>query len=460
MLLKGVAVIAVLPVALAAVAADKVDALPGFVGELPSTHYSGYLPTGKETGAPGQLHYWLIESENDPKNDPIVLWLNGGPGSSSLIGLLTENGQIQLNDDSLNTTGTPRPFYNKHGWTQKANVLWLESPKGVGFSYCESTPCRNTDESTAIDAHEFLVNFFVSYPEYNQSDFFITGESYAGVYVPMLIDQIDKRGAVTNFKGAAIGNSCWGSDCFYGIDENEIDFHLYAGHTMISRSLEDAIIDKCGDAFAQGGKPSFACEAELLKMRGETGSFYVYNIMDECDGDTLSMGDVRAALRANRTELLTEEDSFMSHPSLGDYRCGGDAAMKKWLADPAVIEALHVKKGTGGMLYTKTCGDLRELYKDLFQKHRILIYSGDADGCVPYYGSEQWTRELGFKLVTDWHPWKSETTAGKGSVVAGYATEYEHFTFVTVKGAGHMVPQFKPVRALTMFSKFLADEKF
>ena len=84
-----------------AVESDKVTSLPGYKGELPSTHYSGYLPVGELSKSPGQLHYWFIESESSPSEDPVVLWLNGGPGSSSLIGLLTENGQIVTNDNSL-----------------------------------------------------------------------------------------------------------------------------------------------------------------------------------------------------------------------------------------------------------------------------------------------------------------------------------------------------------------------
>jgi carboxypeptidase C (cathepsin A) len=88
-----------------------------------------------------------------------ALWLNGGPGSSSLIGLLTELGQFQTNDDSLNTSGTPRLFYNPYSWSRVANMIFLESPKGVGFSYCVNrAQCVNTDESTAVDAYTALVS--------------------------------------------------------------------------------------------------------------------------------------------------------------------------------------------------------------------------------------------------------------------------------------------------------------
>jgi carboxypeptidase C (cathepsin A) len=90
----------------------------------------------------------------------------------------------------------------------------------------------------------------------------------------------------------------------------------------------------------------------------------------------------------------------------------------------------------------------------------MMIYSGDVDGCIPTYASEDWTRKLGFEVLKDWHPWMSDTTKRKGSIVAGWAIKYKHLDFVTVKGAGHMVPQFKPVRALTMFSNFLNDKPF
>ena len=74
--------------------ADEVKSLPGWDGPLPSKHYSGYLDVGLKTGAKKDIHihYWLSESERSPATDPVVFWMNGGPGGSSLIGGLTENG--------------------------------------------------------------------------------------------------------------------------------------------------------------------------------------------------------------------------------------------------------------------------------------------------------------------------------------------------------------------------------
>lgn len=446
------------------ISADEIKVLPGWESALPSKHYSGLISVGSQTGTTGKLHYWFVESENNPASDPVVLWLNGGPGSSSLIGCLTENGQFSLNDDSMtNKTkqGVPRLWYNPYSWTKHANVIWLESPKGVGFSFCDNpNNCHNTDETTAIDAHEFLVNFFKGFSEYANSDFYITGESYAGVYIPMLIDQIDKQKVITTFKGAAIGNGCWGSDCFYGVTEDQIDSHIFSGHSLISQTLEADITSHC----EPNNWHTQSCRTSLAKMDDQAGQFDVYNIYDVCkNDDKLPMSKLRAILRNNTTVLEKPLDSYHPHPQLrqlNDYKCGGSNAMDAFLSNSDVVKALHVKSGTGRMHYSADVGDLRDLYKSLFQKHRIVIYSGDADACVPHWGSEKWTREMGFSVTKDWHPWLSDSVEKKGEVVAGYAIEYKSLTYVTIKGAGHMVPQFKPAFALTMFKKFLDNSPF
>lgn len=96
------------------------------------------------------------------------MWLNGGPGSSSLIGLLNENGQIKVNDGSLNVPPgeSPASFYNKYSWSQSAHLLYLEQPKGVGYSFCVdgSQGCKNSDDNVGPDVHDFLEGFFQGFP--------------------------------------------------------------------------------------------------------------------------------------------------------------------------------------------------------------------------------------------------------------------------------------------------------
>jgi hypothetical protein len=155
----------------------------------------------------------------------------------------------------------------------------LESPKGVGFSYCEgvaaSANCVNTDESTAQDAYEFLANFFALFPEYKSNKFYITGESYAGIYIPMLIDQIDKDslGAKLNFVGAAIGNGCWGNTvgtCDFSSGESlSISADFFFGHGMYSAALHSEIETACGDFSRLSAK----CLSKIAAMEKQLGSY-------------------------------------------------------------------------------------------------------------------------------------------------------------------------------------------
>merc|ERR1719343_1944047 len=119
------------------------------------------------------LHYWFAEAEVAGASTlPIVLWLNGGPGSSSILGMLQELGPLLIN-----TTGGL--MHNPYAWTKQANLLILESPAGVGYSYCAAMKtggnCNNTDISTAKAARAAVQDFFGrKFPEFLKNDFYIT----------------------------------------------------------------------------------------------------------------------------------------------------------------------------------------------------------------------------------------------------------------------------------------------
>ena len=114
---------------------DLVTSLPGLSPNPPFAHYSGYLPVGSK-----QMHYWFAESQGSPTNDPLVLWLNGGPGCSSMEGMLYENGPFQILEDGKTVT------LNNYSWNKLANMLYLESPAGVGFSWSSNQADYNNDD--------------------------------------------------------------------------------------------------------------------------------------------------------------------------------------------------------------------------------------------------------------------------------------------------------------------------
>ena len=102
---------------------------------------------------------------------------------------------------------------NPYAWTKQANLLILESPAGVGYSYCaamaEGGSCHNTDISTAAAARAAIQDFFsTKFPELKAGSFYITGESYAGVYIPTLADEILRNAPEVPLRGVAVGDPC------------------------------------------------------------------------------------------------------------------------------------------------------------------------------------------------------------------------------------------------------------
>ncbi|CAN0859678.1 Serine carboxypeptidase-like 20 [Linum grandiflorum] len=104
------------------------------------------------------------------------------------------------------------------------------------------------------------------------------------------------------------------------------------------------------------------------------------------------------------------------------------------------------------LLYTHDSGSMIPYHKNLTSLgYRALIYSGDHDMCVPFTGTQAWTRSLGYKIVDPWRPWFSSD-----SQVAGYLQGYDNnLIFLTVKGSGHTVPEYKPREALDFYSRWL-----
>ena len=138
--------------------------------------YSGYL-TVTDTK---KLHYTFAESQSDPENDPVIVWFNGGPGCSSMLGFMQENGPMIIDDGEDYIKKNPEP------WIRQANVMWLESPSGVGWSVGVGQDLKTNDTITSEDALKALHSWYDKFPEFSANKLFLAGESYAGIYVPYL----------------------------------------------------------------------------------------------------------------------------------------------------------------------------------------------------------------------------------------------------------------------------------
>ncbi|RZC71888.1 hypothetical protein C5167_035216 [Papaver somniferum] len=218
---------------------DRIIQLPG-QPPVNFQQYSGYVTLDDKKQR--ALFYYFVEAEFNPASKPLVLWLNGGPGCSSLgVGAFSENGPFRPNGNVL--------VRNEYSWNKEANMLYLETPVGVGFSYTTETTSEDDDTATigdkitARDNLVFLQRWFLKFPQYKHRDLFITGESYAGHYIPQLAElmiQFNKKDKLFNLKGIALGNP---------VLEFTTDFNSRAefiwSHGLISDSTYNLFTSAC-----------------------------------------------------------------------------------------------------------------------------------------------------------------------------------------------------------------------
>ncbi|XP_015972453.1 serine carboxypeptidase 1 isoform X1 [Arachis duranensis] len=408
---------------------DKVEGLPGQPEGVDFDQYAGYITLDANKGK--ALFYYFVESPQNSSTNPLLLWLNGGPGCSSLgFGAMEELGPFRINSDG-------RTLYrNPYAWNNVANVIFLESPAGVGFSYSKTSSdyAKIGDSITALDSYTFLVKWLERFPHYKTRDFFITGESYAGHYVPQLAHTIlsynniaaSNHQTVINLKGIAVGNG-WIDDnlCTKGM------YDYYWSHALSSDESHSGIEKNCDYV---SGNFSNECIKYMNMADVEVGDIDIYNIYAP----------------------LCDSSSSSKSPG-NDFDPCSDHYTKSYLNLPEVQKALHAKATNWSSCslvgWTDSPASILPTINRLISSNiSIWIYSGDTDGRVPITSSRYSINALKLPVQTPWRSWYSANQVG------GYVVGYKGLTLVTVRGAGHTVPSYQPQRALTMISYFLNGE--
>ena len=309
-----------------------------------------------------------------------------------------------------------------------------------------------------------------------ENDFYVTGESYAGIYVPTLVMQIEANTTgLPALTGFAVGDGCMGIDSKGGCgsdDQNTFVQFMY-GHAQMSQSMYNDIYNICGNALYYGNwSKNSDCKSILSSADTALGGFNVYNIYDECylmndelykeyishppifrnkDGHmrfhlkSAFNGAMKRTYDISQYKKLSQSLGLLGS-GINQYACGGDTVTSIYLSQSKVKDAIHVTdipwiwQDGDWNKYKSTQHDLRPYYQQWVEqgKYKILIYYGDVDSAVPYNGGEEWTSGLGFPVKVPWRPW---TTDG-GMLMGGYVQIYEstkNFTYLTVRGAGHEV---------------------
>ncbi|KAI5393258.1 variant 2, Serine carboxypeptidase-like 42 [Lathyrus oleraceus] len=417
---------------------DLVVKLPG-QSKVEFNQYSGYVDIDVKHGR--SLFYYFVEAEHEPNKKPLTLWLNGGPGCSSIGGgAFTELG----------------PFYPT-GDGRASNLLFLESPAGVGWSYSNTTSDYNIgDVSTANDSLLFLLKWYEKFPTYKSRELYLTGESYAGHYIPQLANAIlDYNARSTGYKfklkGVAIGNPLLNLD-----RDMQATYDYFWSHGMISDEVGLAITNDCDFddyTFASPHNVSESCNNALNDANKIVGDYInSYDVLLDVCYPAIVEQELR--LKKMATKISLGVDVCMSYERRFYFNL------------PEVQKALHANRTnlpypwsmcSRVLNYSDTDPntDMLPTLKRIVQNHiPVWVFSGDQDSVVPLLGSRTLIRELAhdlkFKITVPYGAWFHKGQVG------GWATEYGNLlTFATVRGAAHMVPYAQPSRALHLFSSFV-----
>lgn len=430
-----------------------------------SKSISGYVDISgsqyDENGENKHLFYWFFEKrssaisskeEEDPSDIPIILWLTGGPGCSSTLALLFENGPCKVSEDGMSTT------INPYSWTEAAHVIWLDQPAGVGFSYGDEND--SNEEMISEDAYYFLLAFFESNPEYSQNPLTIVGESYGGHYAPAVAHKVWTKNKTSDIKinlaGLAIGNGLTNPYEQYKYYP-EMAVNNSHGIKVISDDVYDAmtsavpkcqaLIKKCNDGDSVVDR--FACQAAFVVCNtAETSPYSMtglnpYDIRKTCDIQPLcyDFSNIETFLNLDSTrEALHVTDESSAWTS-----CNYEINMKfhsDWMHDFSPFVADLLNDGI-----------------------HTLVYAGDVDFICNYLGNRAWTIALEWDFqnefnATEDHEWGTGNYNNSEGTAAGLVKTSNGFTFMQVYDAGHMVPTDQPQVALDMIRNFINGGDF
>jgi len=409
--------------------------------------HSGYFTFGKDKK---QYFFWMFESRNDPANDPTVMWLSGGPGCSSMTGLLFENGPCQVTADGKSTT------LNPYSWTTKANVMWIDQPPGTGFS---KGKWDFGEDGVAEDMYQFLQVFFKAKPEYNKK-FFVTGESYAGHYIPAVTHRIftgnselQEGDIKIDLKGMGIGN---------GLTDPSEQYKWYPEYMCTGGGHAPPAINSSVECAALHAAV-VPCEAALVACNSKVPAVSQAGCAAAMEVCALSFQIPYMATGRNPYDMRIKCEK----PPLC-YDMDNDVT---FLNDPAVQKQLGVdmKFKSCNLVVNKAFTlDFMKNYHMLIPPMLaagidVLIYAGDQDFICNWLGNEKWTLKLPWAHTKEFNAAAKVPFVVHGKEVGamdgkevGELRSVANFHFLRVYQAGHMVPMNQPEAALGMLNKLIS----
>jgi carboxypeptidase C (cathepsin A) len=425
------------------------DTLPSYVGPNPFPFLSstGYVQVTSDRS----IFYWLVESQSaTPEQDPLVFWYQGGPGCSGLAGLFTEHGPFRVNADG-------NVELAQFTWNTNANVVYLEQPCGVGFSFSPEPNhvYTSSDDQAASDNFNFIEGFLKANPEFIGRKTWLAGESYGGVYIPTLTGQILDNPDSDIYKqltGTMLGNPVMSCE---SLKEKDVLIDIWFWHQLISYST----YTEWNSAGCSNTPQSAHCSAMFIKafheigqVYQEIGSFTFNGTQPSLDPDDLYQDFILGNGTLEWTLTLETNGDTLDELAV-DYlnRADVQAAIH---SQPPPAGTWEICTPGSTLKYNISGESMIPFYQNLISQRpdvTILVYSGDIDiATVPAAQTQLCLTELMGTPIDGrtWAPWYVN------GATAGYVEYFSQYTYATVKGAGHTVPTYQPLSAYNLFERF------
>lgn len=444
--------------------------------------YSGYVDLAPDV----HVFFWFFESRRDPANDPITLWLNGGPGSDSLIGLFEELGPCNITEDL-------KSQLNPYSWNEVSNMLFISQPVGVGFSYGTKEEgsfnnvtgslqnatvappdgrypvidieAINTTDLAAVAVWHVLQGFLSGLPQLDPGvgikEFNLFTESYGGHYGPSFFSYFNEQnnaikngtmpGTCLEFNSLGIINGIideyiqvpqyaeFAVNNTYGI--KSINDTVY-NHMKFSTYMPNGCLDQityCREArdtgYINGATDAICSEAQSMCRDGVEGLYYsfggrgVYDIRHPYDDPTPA-------------------DYFSEYVSLPEVQQAIGVDLNYTLSNTDIYYAFQ---STGDFVFGDFKKDIEML---LGEGLRVSLIYGDADYICNWFGGQAVSLAINYTHSAEF------AAAGYAPMVVdgvqyGEVRQYGNLSFSTVWEAGHEVPYYQPIAALALFNRTL-----
>ncbi|CAG9760640.1 unnamed protein product [Ceutorhynchus assimilis] len=402
-----------------------------FDGFLKKLSYAGFLTVDKAFNS--NMFFWFFPSEINPENASIILWLQGGPGATSLIGLFAENGPFSVKIEH----GLKERMFS---WTKTHSVIYIDNPVGTGYSFTDGGYAQNQTK-VGQDLYEALLQFFAMFPNIQSNDFYISGESYGGKYVPAIaytIHQNNPGGKLKiNLKGLTIGNG-------YSDPINQLEY----GDYLYQLGLYDAN------------------DRDQIKKLEQQGLDMIQNKDYEKAAkffDSLIGGDFNNSTFFKNISGFDNYFNYMYPVDPIEFQI---KLMGKYVQRNDVRAAMHVGNATfhgddivEENLIEDSVETVAPWISELLSHYKILIYNGQLDIIVAYPLTLNYLQKLDFSAANDYKTALRYQWIVDGNI-AGYVKQAGNLTEILVRDAGHMVPTDQPQWAFDMINRFTSNKPF